>query len=171
MARRALLALLVLAAAACARDPSPDTVIIVVRHGEKSTSDPRDPDLSEAGQARASALAQALAGAPVGAIYATQFRRTHQTAEPLARNLGLTIQSRPIDIDHPTGYAPDLAKHLRTLSGQTVLVVGHSNTVPDIVAALTGKAVPPIADTEYTRLYVITLPATGGPARMVAARY
>lgn len=167
--RSAFLVVWVLALVGCAR-PAPETVVIVVRHAEKSTSDPKDPDLSQAGQERAQALADVLAGARVDAIYATQFRRTQQTAAPLAAKLGLTVQSRPIDIDEPASYPTELAVHLRSLAGKTVLVVGHSNTVPDIVAALTGIKVPPIGDSEYTRLYVVRLPAEG-PARLIAARY
>ena len=155
------------AAASAARD----TLVIVVRHAEKATDDPADPSLSEVGRRRAQALAEVLASSPVDAIYTTQLRRTRETAAPLARSLNLEVRVRPIDAGNAATYADELAAHIRDRhQGQTVLVVGHSNTVPAIVKAVSGVEVGPMDETEFTRLYVV---ARGGAsaARVVAARY
>jgi broad specificity phosphatase PhoE len=142
------------------------TTIVVVRHAEKSTDDPRDPSISAIGWERANALSETLKGAGVGAIYSTQLKRTRQTAEPLAKKLGLSIIERP-----PTMAAADLAKEvLANQSGKTVLIVGHSNTVPDIVKALSGIEVAPIADNEYDHLYIVVL-APGKSAQVINSRF
>ena len=142
-----LLALLLAACAASpARDPGP--VFIVVRHAEK-TADDGDPTLSAAGERRAAALAARLRDEPLVAVYATPFRRTRQTAQPAAQAHGLAIVA--YDAKLP---ATELAAQLRRdHAAGTVLVVGHSNTVPGIVAALCGCDVPPLEESEYGDLY------------------
>jgi broad specificity phosphatase PhoE len=147
------------------------TVVIVVRHAEKATDDPRDPTLSDAGQTRAQALAKALEHAGLDAAYSTQYRRTRQTAEPSANAAGLRVQVRPIDGGNAATYAADLARDLRALpAGSTALVVGHSNTVPDLVEAISGQAAADMPETEYDRYTVIILEADGG-ARVITSRY
>lgn len=147
------------------------TVVIVVRHAEKAADDPRDPTLSDDGQARALALAKALEHAGLDAAYSTQYRRTRLTAEPAANAAGIEVQVRPIDGGNAATYATDLAHELRALpAGSTALVVGHSNTVPDLVRAISGRAATDMPETEYDRYTVITLDADGG-ARVVTSRY
>jgi broad specificity phosphatase PhoE len=148
-----------------------DTVIIVVRHAERANDDPVDPSLSAEGLLRAQELAKVLADTKVNAIYTSQFRRTKQTAEPLALANGITIQERPITGANLPTYAASLADEIRlNHRGQTVLVVNHSNTVPDIVTALSGVAAAPIPETEFSRLYTVSRSSLGDP-RVVAARY
>ena len=143
------------------------TTIIVVRHAEKSTDDPRDPSLSAAGQERAKALIGVLKSAGVSDIYTTQYKRTRQTAEPFAQQSGVSIVERPINAANSSNYARDLAREiLSTSSGKGVLVVGHSNTVPDIVKALSGIAVPEITDAEYDHVFIVVVPASGTPRLM-----
>ncbi len=143
------------------------TNIVVVRHAEKSTDDPRDPSLSAAGQERARALSSALKDAGVTDIYVTQYKRTRQTAEPLAQLFGIPILERPVNAANSATYARDLAREILTRSaGKSVLVVGHSNTVPDIVKALSGRDVPPIMDPEYDHIFIVTIPASGSPRLM-----
>jgi phosphohistidine phosphatase SixA len=143
------------------------TTIIVVRHAEKSTDDPRDPSLSAIGADRARALSSVLKDASVTAIYVTQYKRTRQTAEPLAQQAGVTIVERPVNAANSATYAQDLAREIFANSaGKSVLVVGHSNTVPDIVKALSGSAVPSISDPEYDHIFVVTIPAAGSPRLM-----
>jgi broad specificity phosphatase PhoE/ketosteroid isomerase-like protein len=140
------------------------TTIVLVRHAEKSTDDPRDPSLSPAGEARAHALATLLGGAAITDIYATQYKRTRQTAEPLATGRGIAITERPVTAANTPTYAHDLAQEILTRSrGKNLLVVGHSNTVPEIVKALGGVTVPPIADAEYDRVFVVVVPESGTP--------
>jgi broad specificity phosphatase PhoE len=145
------------------------TTIVVVRHAEKSTDHPTDPSLSALGQERAQALSEALKDAGVSAIYATQYKRTRQTAEPLAQHLGISIMERTVS-SSPT-YAADLARMVLTESaGKTVLIVGHSNTVPQIVQAFSGTSVPAIQDREYDHLFVVVVPRAG-PRQLVTARF
>jgi broad specificity phosphatase PhoE len=147
------------------------TTIVVVRHAEKSTDDPKDPSLSAAGRQRAQDLSVALKDAGVTDVYVTQYKRTRQTAEPLAQASGISIVERPINAANSATYAQDLAHEILTRSaGKSVLVVGHSNTVPDIVKALSGSAVPLITDAEYDHIFVVTIPSTGAP-RVIQLRF
>jgi broad specificity phosphatase PhoE len=136
------------------------TTIVVVRHAEKELNAGDDPPLTAAGKARATSLARMFGGGQPGAIdaiYVSPTTRNRMTAAPLAARLGLT----PIEV--PAGDAGALARRiLREHGGQRILVVGHSNTVPLIVEALSGaKSLPPITDDEYGTLYVITVPRIG----------
>jgi phosphohistidine phosphatase SixA len=147
------------------------TTVVVVRHAEKSTDDPKDPSLSAAGEQRARDLSVALTDAGVTEVYVTQYKRTRQTAEPLARAAGISIVERPINAANSATYANDLAHEILTKSaGKSVLVVGHSNTVPDIVKALSGSTVPPISDAEYDHIFVVTIPPAGSP-RVMQVRF
>ena len=142
--------------------PAPVTTIVVVRHAEK-VDDGTDPPLSTAGVARAEALARALRDLPVAAVYTSPFRRTAATVAPLcaARGLGPTTVT--------AADARGLAARLREHAGQTVVVCGHSNTVPDILRALGIAEAPAIADHEYDRLFVVTL-GNGDPS-LLSLRY
>ncbi|HEU0051831.1 MAG TPA: histidine phosphatase family protein [Longimicrobium sp.] len=160
--------LLAFAVPAWAQQAAP-TVVIVVRHAERDQGN--DPGLTAAGSARAQALAADLKDAGVAAIYSTQFRRTVDTGKPLADALGQQVNVLPIDpaqaAAYPAALAADiLAKH----RGHTVVVVGHSNTVPQIVKALSGVTVPEISDTEYDHMFIVMIPAQG-QARVVRAMY
>jgi phosphohistidine phosphatase SixA len=127
-------------------------LVFLVRHAERADTDSggpmtTDPDLSARGKARAEALAKTLKDAGIAAIYTTQYKRTKQTAEPLARALGLTpveVNSRDID---------GVIEKLKT--GENALVVGHSNSVGSVIKAL-GVAEPvTIADDEFDNLFVV----------------
>ena len=160
-----LVALAALAACtpAATRDlPAPEsgtTIVVLVRHAEKAAEPAADPPLTAAGVVRAEALVEAVRGMRVAAVLSTDFARTRSTAAPLAARLGLTTQI--VDArarDHARLVAGDiLAKH----RGRTVVVVGHSNTVPDIVAALGAARPPAICDGEYDNLYVVRVPVAG----------
>lgn len=146
-----------------------DTMIIVVRHAEKSTDDPKDPSLSEQGIARASKLAAVLKDVDLKAVYATQYKRTQQTGLPSATQAGLQLNVRPTSKENTKTYTSDLLKEIRKKHrGETVLIVGHSNTVPEIVKHITGLDVTPIGEKEFDRLYVITL---GKKPRMLSVSY
>jgi broad specificity phosphatase PhoE len=165
---RHLLALAALAACAPAvrapavvPSPAGTTTIVLVRHAEKAAEPAADPPLTAEGAARAQALVEAVRGMPVTAIVSTDFARTRSTAAPLAARLGLTPEIVDARLrDHARMVAEGiLARH----RGETVVVVGHSNTVPDIVAALGATRPPPICDAEYDNLYVVRVPAAGSP--------
>lgn len=141
------------------------TVIIVVRHGEKQTGDPAntDPSLSEAGAKRAQSLIQVAEEAGVSVIYTTQFRRARETAQPLADKLKIPVIPLEVSGANLNTYSSALAKEILTKHlGKTVLVIGHTNTVPQMVEELGGKLPPAIDDaTEFDRLYVVIVPKNG----------
>lgn len=144
--------------------------VIIVRHAERATTDPRDPPLDSIGRVRAEALADAVRSAGVQAIYVTQYRRTVETAEPIARELGLTPQviaaAGPVPAHASTIARTMLEKH----RGQVVLVVGHSNTIGPIARALGATARENLEDHEYEHLYIVTADGTS-PARFISVRF
>ncbi len=160
--RRLFSLALCLGLAACAATAPREeaaAVFVVVRHAEKVADGSKDPPLTDAGRQRAASLAAALREVPLVAAYATPFRRTRETAQPAADAHGLQL----LDYDAGTS-APELAATLRRAhpSG-TVLVVGHSNTVPEIVSALCGCAVAPIDESRYGDLFEIRSGRDGRP--------
>lgn len=158
-----------LALSACVHTAPRATVgasFVVVRHAEKAAVDPGDPALTDAGRARADALAASLADAPLAAVYATAYRRTQQTAAPSASTHALAVTT--YDAKQPAGEFA--ARLKRAHAAGTVLVVGHSNTVPEIAAALCGCAVAPMSEAEYDRHLSIEIDAHG-VARLAVSRY
>lgn len=152
-----------LALTACQAIPAADHhTAYLVRHAEKVTGDaamdldnPRDPPLTNEGEGRAEALAERLSDAGITAIWSTDTVRTRNTAQPLADKLGLDVQ-----IYNPSDL-PGFAAQLKSDPIETVLVVGHSNTTPQLAEALGADPGAPIVEkTEYDRLYMIEL-ATG----------
>lgn len=159
--------LLLLLAAGCAPPPpaapapSPATTVYVVRHAERASETDRDPTLSEAGRARAAALADSLARSGIAAAYVTEYRRTRETAAPTAERLGVPVHELPAG---GPDAIPSLARAvLERHAGESVLVVGHSNTVHAIVRALGGEELPELASSRYGDLFVVTIPADGAP--------
>lgn len=137
------------------------TTMIFVRHAEKAGLSGDDPGLSAAGQRRAAELARQLVDADVvagvDAIYSTPYRRTKETAQPVADALDL-----PINIYDPSDNEAVLETILKNHKGKIILVVGHSNTLPTLIADLgASKLVPPIAENEYDNIYVIAIPWFG----------
>src|SRR3546814_9275920 len=138
---RLLILACALALAACAAIPvfSPVATYVVVRHAEKVDDGSRDPSLTDAGRARAHALAELLRSRDVVAVYATDFRRTRDTAEPTAAVHDLSIIYYDVQ-----AHAEAVAERLRRAHAtSTVLAVGPSNTVPGTVSALCGCEVAP----------------------------
>ena len=125
-------------------------VVYVVRHAEAVQDGSRDPGLSPAGVARAEALRAALADAGIAAIYATPYKRTRRTAEPLAQALGIDVATYD-----PGDNAALVRKIIETPGDANVLVVGHSNTVPQIVEALGGRRLPDLAHAEHDPIFVV----------------
>lgn len=142
--------------------PAADTapIIVLVRHAEKSDDDPEDPSLTAAGRRRAEALARLLGRSGVSAVLSTDYRRTRDTAGPLARAAGLEVEI------YDARRLEELARELRRRRG-LVVVVGHSNTTPELVAHLGGDPGSPIADDEYDRLYVVHPGGEGATATLL----
>jgi broad specificity phosphatase PhoE len=126
------------------------STIFIVRHAEKAASGGDNPDLSEAGRARAETLASMLKDAGVSAIYVTEFKRTQQTAAPLAKMLHLD----PTIV--PSKDTTALIAKLRASSGNA-LVVGHGNTIPDLIKGFGITTPINIADNDYDNLFVLVL--------------
>lgn len=152
-----LLLLSVLAGCRSLPDPAEGATFVLVRHAEKAADDPADPGLMPEGQRRADRLAFALDLEPVVAVYATRYRRTQATAAPVARGHGLAVTT--YDASEPPA---DFARRLRAShAAGTVLVVGHSNTVPAIAQALCGCAIDPMAESEYGRRITLRVQPDG----------
>ena len=137
------------------------TTIIFVRHAEKAAEPADDPGLSEAGRRRVAELTRQLVDADVvagiDAVYSTPFRRTQETAQPIADALDL-----PINTYDAADTETVLDTILKNHKGKIVLVVGHSNTVPVLIANLgASKNVPPIHESEYDNIYIISIPWFG----------
>jgi broad specificity phosphatase PhoE len=130
----------------------------IVRHAEKAAPDASmssDVPLSEAGRERSLALQRQLQDEKISAIYSTNYIRTKNTAEPLSAAIGV-----PIGIYGPMPDSAFLRK-LRDASGN-VLIVGHSNTVDDVVNLLTGeKTYTDLPDSVYNHLYVVKMNRKG----------
>ena len=124
-------------------------VVFLVRHAERADSS-KDAALSAAGEARARALAGKLREAGVTAIYTSEFRRTKETAAPLARALGIAPR------EHAAADSAGLVALLR--KEKRVLVVGHSNTLPEVAAGLGVKEKIEIADDRFDDLLVVVPP-------------
>jgi len=138
------------------------TTLIVIRHAEKDLSvSATDPPLSQAGQARAALLARMFGDAKVlghvDAIYVSPALRNRQTAAPLAAQLGIEEAIAPAD--DPRALA---RRALHEHHGDRVLIVGNSDTIPEIVAALSGNPnIPEIGAQEYGTMYIVTVPRIG----------
>jgi broad specificity phosphatase PhoE len=142
-------------------------VIFLVRHAERADTPAgqppaggmmmaNDPPLNAAGEQRAAELAALLASADIRHIFTTEYRRTRQTAAPLAGKLKLTpVMSAARDPE-------PLVEQVLRVRGN-VLVVGHSNTLPDLMKRLGVRQPVSIADSEYGDLFIVVKPETGNP--------
>jgi broad specificity phosphatase PhoE len=165
VAVRIRLALLAVLLSACLPPAGSAATIILVRHAERVSGMSADALLSPAGEERARQLSEVLKDANVQRIYVTEIRRTQQTAEPIAARLHL----KPIVIAKEDIDA--LVSQLRKAGDdETVLVVGHADTVPLIIERLGGGSATAFRDTEYDRLTVL-FTGTGGKAHVVTLRY
>ncbi|WP_284619578.1 histidine phosphatase family protein [Aquabacterium humicola] len=168
LAARALVAAaLGLGAFAATAQPS---LVILVRHADKGSEPVGDPSLSPAGERRAEALAQALGSSGVTAIVTSQFRRTQETAKPLARRLGIEPQVVAARRGEGAAHIAELVQAVRAQRG-TVLVVGHGDTVPMLIGALGGPRLPWLCETSYGQAFVLSLAVApvAGPASPPAA--
>jgi len=138
--------------------------VYLVRHAERVEGMMNDPGLSPAGVTRANKLASMLADKKVTAIYSSNFARTKMTAKPLADKNHITIND---------GISPgkplDIASAIFNGRDRVVLVVGHSNTIPPLIAAL-GATIPAIPESEFDNFYVVTVEAAG-KATVKASKY
>ena len=167
--RFSLLLLSVLVCANAVAVAAQQTTVILVRHAEKGDAPANDPGLTEAGAARARALMAIARDAGVTAVITTQFARTRETGRLAAEALGITPEVARAG-GSAAQHAQDVARLVQAHAGGVVLVVGHSNTIPAIIAVLGAPQPPPICDSEYDDLYVVTL-APNAAAHEIRARY
>lgn len=123
----ALFVFLIAIATACST-----TTVYIVRHAEK-VNETDTTDLTPAGYLRATALAEALADKGIDSIFTTPYKRTRQTAQALAKRIGVQTT------DYPAKPTEAIAKRVGQIRNKTVLVVGHSNTILDIAKGLGAK--------------------------------
>jgi broad specificity phosphatase PhoE len=146
------------------------TTVIFVRHAEKAAMPADDPGLSPAGQRRVAELTRQLVDADVvagvDAVYATPYRRTEETARPVADALSLPINS------YDAADTEAIMEHIvKVHKGKVILVVGHSNTVPALIGNMgASKRVPEIAEDEYDNIYIVSIPWFG-KTKTIRLRY
>jgi broad specificity phosphatase PhoE len=128
---------------------SAQPVVVIVRHAEKLAAGGNDPDLSPAGRTRAENLARILKEAKITAIFTSEFKRTQETAAPTAKE----AQVLPTIV--PAKDTASVVAKLRAANG-TVLVVGHGDTIPNLLKSLGIDMEINIPDNDYTELFVIT---------------
>ena len=172
MGRKLATALLAAGILALAGPALAQRAIFVVRHAEKA-SDSNEPDvlLSSAGQARARRLAAVLARAGVTAIYSTDYVRTLATAEPLARALKIPVRKYAAkDAKGEPNPAP-LVQKLKAEHGKdTVLVVGHADTIPSLLKTLGCPEDIEIPTGQYNDLFVV-VPSASAPPTLLRLTY
>jgi len=143
-------------------------VVVIVRHAEKAAEPARDPGLTAAGMARAAALDSMLADAKVSAILVTPYRRNRETAAVVAERHGVTPTVIPIS-NGIADYAEAVAAEARRVGG-TVVVVGHSNTLDEVVAALGGNGTfGDLCDHQYQSVWTVVVEPDG--ARTIRGRF
>jgi broad specificity phosphatase PhoE len=152
-----LLVLFLTLLAPCAAIAEP-SMIYLVRHGEKALEG-KDPELAPQGRLRAQNIATMLSKTGIAHIFSTPTNRTRQTAQPLAQASGVQVQ------EYDPRAPRALVEKVKALSGP-VLVVGHSNTLSELVRLFGGQPGLEIADNEYDRLYQL-IPGTGGSVATV----
>jgi phosphohistidine phosphatase SixA len=166
--RPAILALLLLCTVAT--PAFAQHTIFLVRHAERADAGMQapagaDPDLAPEGRTRASSLARVLADAKVTTIFTTEYKRTQQTAAPLAQVLNLSVTTVP------SGSTATLIDRIKVATNGTVLVVGHSNTLPEIIKRLGVSTPITIAEDQFDDLFVVTTGVAGSAPSLVRLHY
>jgi phosphohistidine phosphatase SixA len=163
--------ILVLVAAVVYWNSATTTTIVVIRHAEKQIGTIDDAPLSPQGEQRATRLAQMFGDSEsfgrVKQIYVTDTRRAQQTAAGLAQRLGL----KPVVVEGKASASDIASRVMRENRGGLAIVIGHSNTVPQIVKELSdAHEVPAIGDEEFDTMYVVPVP-TIGKASVLRMKY
>jgi len=134
------------------------TAIYIVRHAEKVQDGSEDPKLNDLGKNRASKLSDILKKVEISAIYSSPFVRTRKTAQPLAALKEIEIQPY-----NPSMQQEFMEQVLEKHKGKSILIVGHSNTVPELLNILTKTTqYQQLADDEYDKLFVVSIDSQRG---------
>ncbi len=145
------------------------SLVVLVRHAEKAAQPVADPPLTEAGQQRAMALADAVSHAAPTAIIVTATKRTADSAIPSAAKFGVIPQVISF-VGGSTTHIAAVADAVRKQNG-VVLVIGHSNTIPAVITALGGPTLPDICDSTYNLLFIFQPARDGHPAALIVSQY
>lgn len=142
---------------------------LFVRHADvdsqppAASADPPGPALNAAGRARAEALAHVVGAAGITHIFTSEFARTQQTVEPVARRLGLTHRPAP---------EAQVRAMRSAVDGSVILIAGHSNTVPQMITSLgVLPALENLGAHEFDNLFVVTISSATGPAALIRLKY
>lgn len=161
-----VIVLLLLMVSSAAYSQQPITTFILTRHAEKADDGTKDPDLTKVGHDRAQLLVKMLQQTKVDAIYSTGFRRTHNTVAPLAEAKGLTVSK------YEANKAEEIDQMLAKYSGGTIVVSGHSNTIPWLVNYLTGTdQYKTFDDGDYNNLIIVTVVEKGVATKVTWLNY
>jgi 2,3-bisphosphoglycerate-dependent phosphoglycerate mutase len=141
------------------------TTFILVRHAEKASND-KDPELSQAGVERAQRLAELLKTTTISAVYSTKYKRTQNTIGPVAKAQNLSVS------DYESMTPEALQKIAAGNPGRTILIAGHSNTVPQIANTLLGETeFQNFPDSEYGTILVVSVLEVGKVASVLQLHY
>ncbi len=141
--------------------------VYLVRHAERADEPRQDPPLTEKGTARAQELARILGNANIKAIITSQFSRTKLTADPLAKQANVVVTSITLSLSpsNPRMISEqstaEVTNKILERGGESVLVVGHSNSIPDVIKKLGGDVSPAIDEKRFDDLFVVTVYAKG----------
>jgi broad specificity phosphatase PhoE len=142
----------------------PITTFILVRHAEKGNDGTKDPDLNEAGLMRAQSLAKLMQATKVDAIYSTPYKRTRNTVSPLAKEKGFDV------LEYNKIEVMDIL--LKKYQGGTLIICGHSNTVPALANYLIGKdSYKAFEDSDYGNIIIVSVVERGKNANVVWLNY
>lgn len=142
------------------------TTFILVRHAEKANDGTRDPALSAEGAERSEKLAALFSETKVGAVYSTNYKRTRNTLIPIAEARGIEIRAY-----EPTGMAA-IDKMGEDHKGETIIVSGHSNTIPAIANHLLGrKEFADFDESDYGNILIVAVVDNPRAASVTRLRY
>ena len=162
-----LISLAVFCQTAIAQEEFKPITVFVVRHAEKEAEPKQDPPLMKEGVTRSQELARVLGGANIKAIYTSQFARTKLTADPLVAKTGLTVTPLTLKPNPENlrliseASTAELINKIMQRPGESVLVIGHSNWIPDVIRMLGGDVVPTIDEKKFDDLFVVSVRAKG----------
>lgn len=143
-------------------------IVFALRHADR-TPDPQD-DLTQKGVARARLLARILGESGVSTAFCSTAKRARKTLKPLEDALGDRLTTVKVDIDSPT-HVQENVDGLKALPDDAVaVIVGHSDTIRDIIREITGKDVGEIGADEFDKLFVLSM-RSGGGATVALTRY
>lgn len=133
------------------------TTFILVRHAEKANDGTRNPPLNEDGKTRSANLAEMLANQEITALYSTPFKRTQETLQPIADMKSMEVQSYD-----PYAKGEWLATLTEKHAGGTIVISGHSNTIPGLANALLGnETFSQFDESDYSNLIIIVADEVG----------